>query len=66
MNGKKFGVNIIYIRRKNPLGTAGPLRAAKQYLTETFVMCNSDELKILIWMTCLHIIKPIKVALQLL
>jgi|FLOH01.1.fsa_nt_gi mannose-1-phosphate guanylyltransferase len=44
-DGKKFGVNIIYIEEKNPLGTAGPLRAAKQYLTETFVMCNSDELK---------------------
>lgn len=44
-NGKKFGVNITYVEEKEPLGTAGPLRLAKELLTETFVMCNADELK---------------------
>ncbi|NQU99064.1 NTP transferase domain-containing protein [Candidatus Woesearchaeota archaeon] len=44
-DGKKLGVNIIYIEEKNPLGTAGPLKLAKQFLKETFIMCNADELK---------------------
>lgn len=44
-DGKKFDVDITYIEEKSPLGTAGPLRLAKQYLKETFVMCNADELK---------------------
>lgn len=44
-NGKKFGVNITYVEENEPLGTAGPLRLAKDMLTDTFVMCNADELK---------------------
>lgn len=44
-NGKRFGVNIIYVEETEPLGTAGPLNLARNYLTETFVMCNADELK---------------------
>ena len=44
-NGKQFGVNITYVEEKEPLGTAGPLKLAKNMLTETFVMCNADELK---------------------
>src|SRR3989344_5580525 len=44
-DGKNFGVEIIYIEEHTPQGTAGPLRMAKQYLTDTFVMCNADELK---------------------
>lgn len=44
-NGKQFGVDITYIEEKRPLGTAGPLRLAKHYLTESFIMCNGDELK---------------------
>lgn len=44
-DGKKIGVEITYLEEKNPLGTAGPLNIAKQYLKETFVMCNADELK---------------------
>lgn len=46
-NGKRFGINIIYVEEKEtePLGTAGPLHLAKEYLTDTFVMCNADELK---------------------
>jgi NDP-sugar pyrophosphorylase family protein len=44
-NGKKFGVNLIYVEEKNPMGTAGPLKLAKPYLKESFIMCNADELK---------------------
>ncbi|MBI3032897.1 NDP-sugar synthase [Candidatus Woesearchaeota archaeon] len=44
-DGKKFGVSINYIEEQTPQGTAGPLRLAKEYLTDTFVMCNADELK---------------------
>jgi mannose-1-phosphate guanylyltransferase len=44
-NGKRFGVTITYIEETEPLGTAGPLNLARPYLTDTFVMCNADELK---------------------
>ncbi len=44
-NGRRFGVNIIYVEEDEPLGTGGPLRLAKEFLTDTFVMCNADELK---------------------
>ena len=44
-NGKRFGVNITYVEEDSPLGTAGPLNLAKSLLTETFLMCNADELK---------------------
>ena len=44
-NGKHLGVNITYVEEKEPLGTAGPIRLAKPYLNETFIVCNVDELK---------------------
>ncbi len=44
-NGRKFGVNISYVEEKEPLGTAGPLKMAREMLTETFIACNADELK---------------------
>ncbi|MBU0471295.1 MAG: NTP transferase domain-containing protein [Nanoarchaeota archaeon] len=44
-DGKKLGVNITYVEEKNALGTAGPLRLAKNLLKEPFIMCNADELK---------------------
>jgi len=44
-NGKRFGVSITYIEEEEALGTAGPLNLARPYLTDTFVMCNADELK---------------------
>ncbi|MEA3378384.1 MAG: nucleotidyltransferase family protein [Nanoarchaeota archaeon] len=44
-DGSKFGVKIHYLEEKEPLGTAGPLKLAKPYLNETFIMCNADELK---------------------
>ena len=44
-DGRKFGVNITYVEEDEPLGTAGPLRLAQEFLTDSFVMCNGDELK---------------------
>jgi NDP-sugar pyrophosphorylase family protein len=44
-NGSKFGVRIRYVEEKEPLGTAGPLRLAKDMLKSTFVMMNGDEYK---------------------
>ncbi len=44
-DGSKFGVNITYIEEDEPLGTAGPLRLAKEMLKESFIVSNGDELK---------------------
>jgi len=44
-DGAKFGVNLSYIEEKKPLGTAGPLKLAKDILRETFIVSNGDELK---------------------
>ena len=44
-DGSKFGVNITYIEEDKPLGTAGPLKLAKQYLNSSFIASNGDELK---------------------
>ena len=43
-NGAKFGLNIKYIKEKQPLGTAGPLRQAKKFLKGSFF---------LIWVDCI-------------
>jgi len=44
-DGIKFGVNINYVEENKPLGTAGPLRLAKKFLNESFIVSNGDELK---------------------
>ena len=44
-DGGKFGVNITYIEEDKPLGTAGPLKLAKQHLKDSFITTNGDELK---------------------
>lgn len=46
-NGDRLGVNITYIEESEdaPLGTAGPLKKARPFLTETFIVTNGDELK---------------------
>ncbi|MFH1722565.1 MAG: sugar phosphate nucleotidyltransferase [Candidatus Altiarchaeota archaeon] len=41
-NGSKFGLNISYVEEKEPLGTAGCLRLAKEHLKEPFLMFNGD------------------------
>lgn len=43
-DGSKFGLEIKYIIEKTPLGTAGPLRLAKKYLDETFLIVWGDIL----------------------
>ena len=44
-DGSRFGVSITYIEEDEPLGTAGPLKLAKKYLKESFIVSNGDELK---------------------
>lgn len=44
-SGLPFGVKITYLDEPRALGTAGCLALAKPYLTETFIVCNGDELK---------------------
>jgi len=44
-DGRKFGLHISYTEEEKPLGTAGPLHLLKDRLTETFLLCNADELK---------------------
>ncbi|MFH1073204.1 MAG: nucleotidyltransferase family protein [Nanoarchaeota archaeon] len=44
-DGRKLGVNITYVEETEPLGTAGPLQLAKDFITGSFVLCNGDELK---------------------
>ncbi|MEK6983527.1 MAG: sugar phosphate nucleotidyltransferase [Nanoarchaeota archaeon] len=44
-DGAKIGVSIVYAEEDEPLGTAGPLKLAKKYLKESFIVSNGDELK---------------------
>lgn len=46
-DGSKFGMNLEYVEEnpEKPLGTAGPLRLAKDMLDDSFVVSNGDELK---------------------
>jgi NDP-sugar pyrophosphorylase family protein len=43
-DGKKFGVRICYVHEDQPLGTAGPLSLARQYIRpeELFLVMNGD------------------------
>ncbi len=42
---ERLGLNISFVEEDKPLGTAGPLRLAKDKLTKTFIVSNGDELK---------------------
>lgn len=44
-DGKGFGLNIQYNEEEHPLGTAGSLKAVSEFITETVIACNGDELK---------------------
>ena len=44
-DGSKVGINITYVEENEPLGTAGPLKLAKKYLKDSFIVSNGDELK---------------------
>ena len=44
-DGSGLGMNIFYVEENEPLGTAGPLKLAKKYLKDSFIVSNGDELK---------------------
>ena len=41
-DGSQFGVRLIYCLEKNPMGTAGAVKNAEQYLNSTFLVLNGD------------------------
>jgi mannose-1-phosphate guanylyltransferase / phosphomannomutase len=43
-DGKEFGVNIVYSIEDEPLGTAGSVKKAEQYLDDTFIIISGDAL----------------------
>ncbi len=44
-DGSNFGMNIAYVEENGPLGTAGPLKLAKNQINDSFIASNGDELK---------------------
>ena len=44
-DGSSVGMNVTYVEENEPLGTAGPLKLAKKYLNDSFIVSNGDELK---------------------
>ena len=44
-NGNQVGMNVSYVEEDEPLGTAGPLKLAKEHLKDSFIVSNGDELK---------------------
>ena len=49
-DGKKFGVNISYIKEESPLGTAGGLYFAKEIIKDGFILCFGDLMLDVDWM----------------
>lgn len=43
-NGSNFGVNISYFIENSPLGTAGSVKNAEEFLDETFIVISGDSL----------------------
>ncbi len=41
-DGIQFGVKLTYVVEETPLGTAGAIKNAEKYLTETFIALNGD------------------------
>jgi NDP-sugar pyrophosphorylase family protein len=44
-DGSKYGVNITYVKEKEPVGSAGAIKLAANELKEPFIVTNGDELK---------------------
>jgi mannose-1-phosphate guanylyltransferase len=42
--GAQYGLRLRYVEESEPLGTAGPLKLAAEYLDERFIVCNGDIL----------------------
>lgn len=43
-DGKEFGVNMRYYTESSPLGTAGSVKNAEEFLNDTFVVISGDAL----------------------
>jgi len=43
--GDKYGIKIDYIQEEYPLGTGGSIKAVSEFVKETTIVCNADELK---------------------
>ncbi|HLC77431.1 MAG TPA: sugar phosphate nucleotidyltransferase [archaeon] len=43
-DGRRFGVDITYIEEEKPMGTAGAINLAKDYITKPFLLLNVDTL----------------------
>ncbi|HYD03459.1 MAG TPA: nucleotidyltransferase family protein [Alphaproteobacteria bacterium] len=44
-NSQNMGMNITYVEEEYPLGTAGSVKAVQEFITESTVICYSDDLK---------------------
>lgn len=44
-DGSKFGIHITYIQENRPLGTAGAIKLAEQYIHEPFVVSYADVIR---------------------
>lgn len=43
-DGKRFGVDITYIKEEKPMGTAGAISLAKDFISKNFLLLNVDTL----------------------
>lgn len=43
-DGEAFGVNLHYFEEMSPLGTAGSVKQAHEFLDDTFVVISGDAL----------------------
>ncbi|NHM28304.1 NTP transferase domain-containing protein [Desulfofundulus sp. TPOSR] len=43
-NGVRYGINMQYFIEENPLGTAGSVKNAREFLDETFLVISGDAL----------------------
>lgn len=46
-DGTTFGLQISYLEEQEPLGTAGALKHASEFINSTFIVCNANELKLI-------------------
>ena len=44
-NEERFGIKISFFEEEFPLGTAGCIKAVQEFVKETTIICNADELK---------------------
>ncbi|MFB0562752.1 MAG: sugar phosphate nucleotidyltransferase [Candidatus Lokiarchaeia archaeon] len=43
-DGSRYGVNLIYCYEKTPLGTAGAVKHAEEYISDRFIVASGDVL----------------------